>query len=59
MQNLTKLPGKVIKMKIYKNEIRKIIFDEFGKTQAKLDGSFNTNLTRNVEELDVKLERNC
>ncbi len=40
--------GKVIKKQIYKKEIWKIVFGEFGKTYAKLDRSFNTNLTRNV-----------
>ncbi len=38
--------------------MQKIVFDEFGKTQAKLAGSFNTNLTRNVGKVEVKLERN-
>ncbi len=52
------LLGKVMKIKNYKKEIRKIVFDKFGKTQAKLDGSFNTNLTRNVGKVEVKLERN-
>ncbi len=57
-KNWNNCEGRFRKIKIYREKIQKIVFNEFGKMYAKLDESFNTNLPRNVRKVEIKLERN-
>ncbi len=46
--------GKVRKIKIYKKEIQKIVFHEFGKTWAKPDGIVRESYKKKIYKKEIR-----